>query len=108
MHRYGSHHRRATAAGCRRTERYAATRQRVALVIRALVRIGKADLLVPRAAGRSLATTLAALAGGSDPNTAEGAALHATLTRTPEALAAFIRRNRKWTRERIAAGASDP
>jgi hypothetical protein len=105
--KYGAHHRRATAAGCRSTEQYAANRERVALVIGALVRIGKADLLVPRTAERALYATLLALAGGSDPRTAEGAALHATLTRTPPALSAFIRRNRQWTRERIAA-ASDP
>jgi hypothetical protein len=104
---YGAHHRRATAAGKRSTEQYAATRQRVALVIGALVRIGKTDLLVPRTAERGLAKTLEALAADSDPNTVEGAALHATLTRTPKALSAFIRRNRQWTRERIAA-ASDP
>lgn len=105
--KYGTHHRRATAAGKRSTEQYAATRQRVALVIGALVRIGKTDLLVPRTAERALYAALLALAGGSDPNTAEGAALYATLTRTPQALSTFIRRNREWTREQIAA-ATDP
>lgn len=105
--KYGAHHRRATTVAVRSTEQYAVNRQRVALVIGALARIGRTDLLVPQTAALGLFRTLEALAAGSDATTAEGAALRATLTRTPGSLAAFIRRNRKWTREQIAA-ATDP
>ncbi len=79
-----------------------ATQQRLSLVIDAMVRVGRADLLLPRTSDAGLGRTLDALAAGSDPTTPQGAALIQTATRRPKALAMFVRRNREWVLAEIA------
>jgi hypothetical protein len=102
MSAYGAQHRIATAAGCRNCERSRTTRQRVSLVIGALARIGRTDLIVPQAQDMGLARTLDALAAGTDANSQLGEALRRTLSKTPKALAAFCRRNPAWVQAEIA------
>ena len=101
--RYGTQHQRATAAGCRASKRSQATRSRVSLVIEAITRMGRTDLLVPHARDMGLTKTLEALAVGTDPATPLGEALRETLAQTPKALAVWVRRNRDFVSERIGA-----
>jgi hypothetical protein len=103
--RGSAQHRQATVAGCRNSERSQVTRQRVGLVIDALARLQRADLILPRTHDMGLAATLGALAAATDPSTPLGDALRATLARSPKALAVYCRRNREFVRQRIAAAA---
>jgi hypothetical protein len=105
--KYGSRHRSTTAAGCRNSERSRVIRQRVALVIGALTRAGRADLVVPQAQDMGLARMLATLAASTNPDSPEGTALRQTMAKTPKALAAYCRRNRAWVSAQIAAATKD-
>lgn len=103
MHRYGSQHRGATRAGCQRSPRYMDTQRRMALVIGAVARIGRADQLLPQTSDTGLARTLEMLAATVDPATHEGAAIIVTVTKTPKAVAAWVRRNRERVQQILDA-----
>lgn len=101
--KYGARHRIATAAGCHRSSRYIATEKRMALVVAAVARIERTHLLLPRTFDVGLARTLDTLAATADPSTDQGAAILATINRTPKSLGAWVRRNRERVQQMLDA-----
>lgn len=83
----------AISAGARRADRSRLVRERVAIVLAALVRIGRTDCFRPQIRERALREALKRIAATSDPETPERAAVRITLVRTPQAFAMYLRRN---------------
>jgi len=89
--------------GRRRGFNCTTAREDAALVVNAVIRVGRVDLLTPKVRDARLFELLQAMAPGSDPETAEGVAVTKFASaRDARTLPQYLRAHSKWMRELIA------